>query len=149
MSLHMIITGHPVFSNFLSKFWAHISELLLRIFEQDVLQVKWGSNFRDIQNGDKYWRGFNSAYKNFRSSRSQMFFKIGVLKIFAKFIGKYLYQSLAYVFSFEFCKIFQNTFFYKTPPVVGSWFSKRFVWINLPKWTVLCWLNMPNRILKL
>ena len=31
-----------------------------------------------------------------RSSRSQMFFKIGVLKGFSKFIGKHLYQSLSF-----------------------------------------------------
>ena len=29
-----------------------------------------------------------------RSSRSQMFFKVGVLKIFAKYTGKYLSRSL-------------------------------------------------------
>ena len=31
-----------------------------------------------------------------RSNRSQMFFKIGVLKSFSKFIGKSLYQSLSF-----------------------------------------------------
>ena len=31
---------------------------------------------------------------NFRSGQSQMFFKIGVLKVFAKFTGKPLCQSL-------------------------------------------------------
>ena len=64
--------------------------------------------------------------------------KKGVLKNFAKFTGKYLYQglffnliklqacnfikkeTLAQVFSSEFCKISKNTFFYRTPRVVAS-----------------------------
>ena len=29
-------------------------------------------------------------------------------------------ETLAQVFSFEFCKIFKNTFFYRTPPVAAS-----------------------------
>ena len=51
-----------------------------------------------------------------------MFYKKGVLKNFAKFIGKQLWQSLlfnnfikkealAQAFSCEFCEIFKNTFF--------------------------------------
>ena len=106
------ITGHSIFWNFYSKFWAHIYKPLLCIFGQDVLQAKWKSSFRDIQNRDKYWLGFNFAYKIFRSSRSQMFFKIGVLKIFA-FLIKLLAkkETPAQVFYFELCKIFQNIFF--------------------------------------
>ena len=53
---------------------------------------------------------------------SKMFYKKGVLKNFAKFIGKQLWQSLlfnnfikkealAQAFSCEFCEIFKNTFF--------------------------------------
>ena len=34
-----------------------------------------------------------------RSSRSQMFFKIGVLKNFANFTGEYLYWSLFLIFN--------------------------------------------------
>ena len=49
-----------------------------------------------------------------RSSRPKMFCKKGVLKNFAKFTGKYLYQSLflinfGQVFSCEFWEIFKNT----------------------------------------
>ena len=43
----------------------------------------------------------------FRSSRSQMFFKVGVLKSFAKFTWKHLCQSL---FLKKFREIFKKTF---------------------------------------
>ena len=64
-----------------------------------------------------------------RSSRPDVFCKKGVLRNFAKFLGKHLYQSLffievaggacnftkkdtlAQVFSCEFCEISKNTFF--------------------------------------
>ena len=68
-----------------------------------------------------------------------MFCKKGVLKNFAKFTGKHLCQSfffnkvvslrpvtllkkvtLAQVFSCEFCEIFKNIFFYRTPLVAAS-----------------------------
>ena len=42
-----------------------------------------------------------------RSSRPEVFYKIGVLKNFEKFTGK-------------FCEIFKNTFFHRTPPVATS-----------------------------
>ena len=68
---------------------------------------------------------------NFKSSRLQMFFKIGVLKNFAIFAGKQicwsnlliklqawrsailLKETLTLVFSCEYCKIFNNTYFEK------------------------------------
>ena len=72
------------------------------------------------------------------SSKKQpfaMFFKIGVLKYFAIFTGKHRCWSLllvklhAYnfikketptqVFSYEYCKLFKNSFFYRTPPGVS------------------------------
>ena len=53
--------------------------------------------------------------------------KRGVLRNFAKFTGKHLCQrlffkkeSLAQVFSCEFCEIFKNTFSSRTPPVAAS-----------------------------
>ena len=52
-----------------------------------------------------------------RSSRLQMFFKIGLFEIFAKSPGKHLLQSLflkkrlAQALSCEFCKVFKNNFF--------------------------------------
>ena len=61
----------------------------------------------------------------FRSSHRRCSLKKGVPKIFAKFAGKHLCQSLIFnkvanfikketltlVFSYEFCEIFKNTFF--------------------------------------
>ena len=60
--------------------------------------------------------------------------KKGVLRNFAKFTGKHLCQSLFFnkvagffkketliqVFSCEFCEIFKNNFFYRTPLVAAS-----------------------------
>ena len=65
---------------------------------------------------------------NQRSSRPDVFYKKRVLKNFAKFTGKHLChslffnkvvggESLAQVFSYEFCEISKNTFFYSTPLV--------------------------------
>ena len=72
-----------------------------------------------------------------RSSRPDVFCKKGVLKNFAKLTEKHLCQSLffnkvagpacnfikkespAQVFSYEFCKISKNTFFYRTPLVAA------------------------------
>ena len=77
-----------------------------------------------------------------RSSRPGVFCKKSVLENFAKFTGKQLCQNLfvnkvvgfrpnkeslfinketlAQVFSCEFCQIFKNTFFHRTPPVAVS-----------------------------
>ena len=55
-----------------------------------------------------------------------MFCKKGVLRNFTKFTGKHLCQclffkeTLAQVFSCEFCEISKNTFFYRTAPVATS-----------------------------
>ena len=76
-----------------------------------------------------------------RSSCSQMFFKIGVLKNFCNIHGetpvlKSLLNKVAglkacnfisketprHMFSCELCKIFKNTFFYGAPPVAFSKF---------------------------
>ena len=47
-----------------------------------------------------------------------MFCKKGVLENFIKnFIKK---ENLAHVFSCEFCEIFKNSFFHRTPPVAAS-----------------------------
>ena len=62
---------------------------------------------------------FNWSLSRFRSSYPEAFCENGVFGNFAKFIGKFLCQSLfflkkrtlAKVFSSEFCKIFKNTFF--------------------------------------
>ena len=64
----------------------------------------------------------------FTSNRPKVFCEKGVLKNFAKFTGKHLFQglvfnkvpktcniikkeALAQVFSYEFCEVFKNTFF--------------------------------------
>ena len=75
---------------------------------------------------------------NNRSSRPEVFCKKGVLRNFAKFTGKHLYQirffnkvaglacnfvkkeSLAQVFFCEFCEISKNTVFYRTLQVASS-----------------------------
>ena len=72
-----------------------------------------------------------------KSSRPEVFCKKGVLGNFTKFTGKHLCQSLflnkvaglcnfikketlAQVFSCEFCEISKNTFSYRTPLVAAS-----------------------------
>ena len=59
-----------------------------------------------------------------RSSRPEELYKKGVLRNFAKFTGKQLsrslWKTLAQVFSCEFCEIYKNTFFHKTPLVAAS-----------------------------
>ena len=83
---------------------------------------------------------FKSTY--FWSSRLQMFFKVGVLKSYAIFTGKHLrwshfwikFQSFrpatlkvttTKVLFCEYCKIFKNSFFHRTPPVAASVTCKR------------------------
>ena len=56
----------------------------------------------------------------FRNSRSQMFFKTGVLKNFADFTGKHLCWTPTQAFCCEICEIFKNTYFCRTPPVPAS-----------------------------
>ena len=71
--------------------------------------------------------------KIIRSSRQEVFCKKGALRNFSKFTGKHLCQSLffskiagfrpetlAQVFSCEFCKTSKNTFSYRTPWVAAS-----------------------------
>ena len=56
-----------------------------------------------------------------------MFCKIGILRNLVVFTGKHLHWSLFFkketptqVFSCEYCKIFQNSFFYRALLVAGS-----------------------------
>ena len=80
-------------------------------------------------------RIINNQLPTTTSSRPDVFCKKGVLRNFAKITGKQLCQSLCFnkvadqacnfikietlaqVFSCEFCEIFKNNFFYKTRPV--------------------------------
>ena len=77
---------------------------------------------------------------NKRISCLKVFYKTDILKNFAKFTGKHLCQSLfsrsvtslkketvAQLFSCEFCEIFKNSFFYKTPPVAASVIRPHFI----------------------
>ena len=45
---------------------------------------------------------------------------ISIPKNFTKLTGKRLCRSPTHVFSCEFCKIFENTYFCRTPPVAAS-----------------------------
>ena len=72
----------------------------------------------------------NTLSHIFGSSHPKVFCKKGVLRNFAKFTGTHLCQSLflmkftketlAEVFSCEFCKSSKNILFYRKPPVVAS-----------------------------
>ena len=67
----------------------------------------------------------------FRSSHTQMVFKTSVTRNFAIFTGKHLCWSLflkfnlvpketsTQLFSCEYCKVFMNRFFYRTPLVAA------------------------------
>ena len=74
----------------------------------------------------------------YKSSHPEVFFKKSVFRNFTKFTRKHLCQSLffnkvaglacnfiktetlAQVFSCEFCEISKNTYSYRTPPVAAS-----------------------------
>ena len=68
-----------------------------------------------------------------KSSRPEAFYKKGVLRNFVKFTGKQLCQglylnfikkeTLAQLFSCEYCEISKNTFFHRTPLVAASVYS--------------------------
>ena len=70
-------------------------------------------------------------WERLRSSRSDVFCKKSVLRNFTKFTGQHLCQNLCFhnfiiietlaqVFSCEFCKISKNTCSYRTPQVATS-----------------------------
>ena len=67
----------------------------------------------------------------FRGSLSQMFFKIGAVKNFAKSTRntciRVFFNKVAgdadKIFSCEFCEICKNTFFDRQPPVAASVFN--------------------------
>ena len=74
----------------------------------------------------------------FKSSRPETFCKKDALKNLAKFTGKHLCQSLflkketlVQLFSCEFCEIFKNAFFYRTPPLAASAISLLFMIVFL------------------
>ena len=86
-----------------------------------------------------------STLAKYRNSRPAVFCKKGALKNFAKFTGKYLCQSLfkketlTQVFFCEFCEIFKNIYFYRTPLVAAS--ENSLFWlciINLRRHFIFC-----------
>ena len=68
---------------------------------------------------------------HFKSSCSQMFYIIGVLKNFAKFTGKHLCWSL--LIKLQACEIFKRTFFHRTLPVTA--FVIFFFWLQITHWS--------------
>ena len=82
-----------------------------------------------------------------RSSRPKLF--KGVLENFSKFTGKHVCQSLNFIkketlaqgFSYEFCKIFKNTFFHRTPPEAAS--------EKLKAEAVACWCSVKKVFLEI
>ena len=69
----------------------------------------------------------NNLIINSQTSHRRCSVRKGVLRKFAKFTGKHLCQSLfnkketlAQVFSCEFCELSKKTFSYRTPPVAAS-----------------------------
>ena len=65
---------------------------------------------------------------NHRCCRSRMFLKIGALKdkhlCWSLFLIKLQFfkkETPVQVFSCKYCKIFRNSFFYRTPPVAAPW----------------------------
>ena len=106
-----------------------------------------------------FWKQlfFSAAVWNASNSRPEVFYKTVVLTNFTKFSGKHLCQSLflnkvvpatllkketlAQVFSCEFCEIFKNTFFYRTPPVAASEMQKQRQWLATAVndiWVIWC-----------
>ena len=106
------------------------------------------SNIRCLLVTDSYLKNTEMFWSpNTRSSRPEVFCEKDVFKKFAKFTGKYLCQNLffvtlqasvlkketlAQVFSCEFCEIFKNIYFYRTPLVTASVFRNKTWTIILP-----------------
>ena len=69
-----------------------------------------------------FFIGVSTKVSRFRSSRPKVICEKGVLRNFTKFTGKHFIkkETLAQVFSREFCEISKNTFSYRTPPAAAS-----------------------------
>ena len=67
----------------------------------------------------------NEMTFSFRSSHPVVFYKKGILKNFSKFTRKHQEETLAQIFSCEFCEILKNTLLYRTPSAAASvhWIS--------------------------
>ena len=140
-----------------ASFWAQLNSEFRQIWKQlshfksPWLWSKHGQRPRSIIRICEQWQ----------EAAVQVFCKKGALRIFAKFTGKHLCQSLflinffqkaalAQVFFCEFCDISKNTFSHRTPPVATSewstvmfenYFFKKedhnpgnFQWVMLQSW---------------
>ena len=90
-----------------------------------------------------------SKFGTLRSSPPEVFCKKGVVRNVSKFTGKHLCHSLffnkvagpacsfikketlAQVFSCEFCEISKSTFSYRTPPMVASFYTFFYLFLLL------------------
>ena len=90
---------------------------------------------------------FKQIFLSRKSSRSQMFFNIGVLKIFANFIGKHLYWSLfliklpAKAFNFIEKRLKHRCFAVKFTKFLRTPFSTKHLW-----WLLLESASTQNRV---
>ena len=93
-----------------------------------LIKTHFSTNFSGSFPDSVVW-GCMFTFGIVRNSRLQMFFEIGVLKNFAIFTEENLCWSLlliklqafrpTQVFSCEYCEIFENSFFYRTPLVLA------------------------------
>ena len=115
------------------------------IYHKELVLILWSSllqlkqleqrfQCRMVTHVQRSWRHHNEKLKSFnvRSSRPEEFCKNGFLRNSTKLTGKHLCRSLyfnscrrlwhtlAQVFSCQFCEIFKNKFFYRTPLVAAS-----------------------------
>ena len=90
------------------------------------------------------WNGLTARnFQKDRSSHRRCSVKKGVLRRFIKFTGKRLRpatfikkETLAQVFSYKFCEIFKNTFFYGTPPLSAS--EKKTLQVSITVLSIEC-----------
>ena len=114
--MKVILFSNPLSFKVIVLFHFCVAPLLMQVGNQYCLCLK------------KFFASKNHSYGN---SPIEVFCKKVVLQNFAKFTGKNLGWSLfltkltmAQVFSYEFCKILKDSFFYRTPPVATSGFKK-------------------------
>ena len=82
-------------------------------------------NNKNLKNNDKI------RENGIQKQPPEVLFKKGVLRNFTKFTGEHQRQSLAQVFSSEFCEISKNTIFYRTPLVAASGYQQIFIYLHL------------------
>ena len=140
--LHVVLFSKVLFHTKIFDILNNHSLLLNYFWNRNIYTLSCRFNYANIANYlllKAIWHfWFSFKRRKTRSSRSEVFCKNDVLRNFPKFIGKHLCQSLifnkvadqacnfiknetlAQVFSCEFCKISKNTFSYRIPPVVAA-----------------------------